>query len=112
MGKRDRHRVGRSKIVPFIPGESASDRHQRRLESALKDSCGLQVWLAAKGFELQIKNYGHHWIMTRGRHIAEWWPSSAKLVINKRWDRGSHCHDGGQVRDVLANYFRKEDGQG
>lgn len=29
----------------------------------------------------------------KGRFVAEWWPSSAKLVLNRDYDRSFHAHD-------------------
>jgi hypothetical protein len=39
------------------------------------------VWAA--GTTLRITNEGHHWQIADGGFLAEWWPSSAKLVIGK-----------------------------
>lgn len=43
--------------------------------------------------------------MTTGTKIAEWWPSSAKLVLNKDWDNGIHTHDVDQLINELARWF-------
>jgi hypothetical protein len=48
-----------------------------------------------------IKNEGHHWIFQRDKLRAEWWPSSAKLVFDKNWNRGVHTHDYKQVLQLI-----------
>ena len=29
----------------------------------------------------------------KGGFVAEWWPSSAKLVLNRNYDRSFHAHE-------------------
>ncbi len=41
--------------------------------------------------------------------LVEWWPSSAKLVLNKQWSKGIHCHDWQQARDFLDHKARVKD---
>jgi hypothetical protein len=42
---------------------------------------------------LRINNGGHHWIFERDKFFAEWWPSSAKLVFQRQYQRGVHVYD-------------------
>lgn len=46
---------------------------------------------------LRICNQGHHWIFERPGFFAEWWPSSARLVLFHKYDAGIHAHDHAQV---------------
>jgi hypothetical protein len=39
--------------------------------------------------------------MRKGPFLVEWWPSSAKLVLNKKWGEGVHCHDYKQALRVI-----------
>lgn len=94
---RDRSKAGRSNIVPYKPGEDSSDRHWRRLSVNLEHEEEIRLQAGARGLKLQIANDGQHWMFARPGLIAEWWPSSAKLVFNKQWRRGVHCHDWQQV---------------
>ena len=110
MSKRRRRRrpdkkfVGPSEVAPFVPGESAMERHARRKGIALASVPAFESWCEANDWKIEVKNNGHHWIMVhRDGTLAEWWPSSAKLVLEKRWNKGVHCHDVDQVRRVLED---------
>jgi len=61
----------------------------------------------ARGVVLRITNEGHHWQLTKENFLAEWWPSSAKLVINKQWSRGRHCHDFRQALEMIERVYAK-----
>lgn len=108
MGQRDVRSMGRSKIVPFVEGEHAKDRHERRLRVNLETGrVEVEEWCKPLGVTLEIKNGGHHWIFRRDNWIAEWWPSSAKLVVGRSYGRGIHAHDWQQVTRLLSARLRK-----
>ncbi len=75
----------------------------------LQHSQEVEAWCFERSVRVTITNHGHHWkfIYTGGRQ-AEWWPSSAKLVFNRQYKKGIHCHDYGQVLQVLANRWGLE----
>lgn len=97
----DRHNAGVSRIAPYLPGESGSRRHGRRLETALALRATVEDWATRHGFTLSVTNDGHHWTF-EGPTRAEWWPSSAKLVFNKQWKNGIHCHDVEQLATLIT----------
>jgi hypothetical protein len=103
----DTRSLGRSSEVPYIPGEEAGDRHLRRMLAAneARRETIVRKWCAENAIAIDIKNFGHHWILTKEYQRAEWWPSSAKLIFNKQWDKGVHCHDISQLkREVLRRF--------
>jgi hypothetical protein len=107
MGKfRDKSKVGRSVIVPFKPGETAGERHSRRLKSALAAKPQLEKACHALGISVEVSNEGHHWRFN-GPFFAEWWPSSAKLVFNRCYSKGWHVHDWAQVLELLTTAHRE-----
>jgi len=108
----DRVRSGRSSIVPYRSGESFKARHFRRLAANLQHEAKLRQWCQQNGLALRITNEGHHWQVTEGRFVAEWWPSSAKLVINKRWREGIHCHDYKQAIETIQKAYRAQQPNG
>jgi len=106
MAKYDDHKTaGRSEVVPFIEGESTDGRHARRLH----DNYGLrgvvEKWCQENNAALRIQNHNQHWIVTSGDLIAEYWPSTAKCVINKQWKRGVHVHDVHQFIGVIERHI-------
>ena len=105
MGYQDTKSLGSSKIAPFIPGENYSDRHFRRLQENLKRITAVSEFCSENGWLLKIHNDGHHWAFTKGKDVIDWWPSSAKLVTNKNFKRGIHCHD----YEKLIGYIKKFD---
>jgi len=98
-----RHRIadtrttGPSKTVPFIEGEMPNARHERRKAIAREMQDGVQQWCDDNNAELIVTNEGHHWRILLQHGEAEWWPSSAKLVLDKQYDRGIHVHDAKQL---------------
>ena len=89
--------MGRSKIVPFREGEPPMMRHDRRREAAVRDHGLVADELHTMALTLKISNYGHHWKITGENFLAQWWPSSAKLVFGNGYNRGVHCHDRQQL---------------
>ena len=103
----DSKSVGRSRIVPYLPNEDFRTRHRRRLTTNLEQEADVRRWCAQRGLKLGITNDGHHWQITDGLFLAEWWRSTAKLVIGTRWHTGIHCHDYSQVLKVIQNTYGK-----
>jgi len=103
----DRSSIGRSDVAAYYHGEPGGDRHARRLNGAIDFQEVLREWCLRNGFTLKIRNDGHHWIL-QGVFLAEWWPSSAKLVFNKRWDRGVHCHDVEQLATIVSKRLESQ----
>ena len=100
----DADNAGRSARAPFRPGEQPASRHARRKAVAQRDHDALDAWCDEHGAILRVNNDGHHWIIDGIIH-AEWWPSSAKLVIERQWQHGIHCHDVFQVIGQLNAYI-------
>lgn len=105
MSNPDTRSAGRSKLVPFVPGEDPGLRHERRLNANLSRQEEVRGWCQLAGVKLSIKNDGHHWRFVRGKQEAEWWPSSAKLVLQRNYDRGIHVHDHLQALSRLRKHF-------
>lgn len=97
----DIQRAGRSRIVPYKTNEKSSERHSRRLQENLKRREDVQNYCTANRLNLKISNQGHHWQIFDENFLLEWWPSSAKIVINKKWNKGIHCHDHLQMLEIL-----------
>jgi len=110
----DKRGVGRSKLIPQRPlgggYEQPMDRHERRKTANLSNRAVLEQFCQDHGIEFKISNEGHHWRFSRGKIEVEWWPSSAKLVVNKRWHQGIHVHDWEQARMQLCVAFGITDG--
>ena len=106
---RDRKGVGPSRLIPKRPSgdryECPSDRHDRRKRANLANRTVLEEFCQEHGIALAIRNDGHHWLFRRKKILVEWWPSSAKLVVNKRWKQGIHIHDWEQARAQLCTAF-------
>ena len=90
----DRYDLGRSSTVPYVEGEAWNTRHARRKAAALERQKEVELWCTRHKWRMAIKNDGHHWIFyTHQSKTIEWYPSSGKFVIGKKWDRTFHCHD-------------------
>ena len=97
MGYYDVATPGKSKVVPYREGESSPNRHKRRLNEACKALGDVVVKCKQFGIAVDTFNNLQHWRFTSSHVYAEWWPSSAKLVFNRDYKRGVHCHDWEQV---------------
>ncbi len=102
---RDVQLAGRSSLVPYRRGEDPQQRHARRLHRNLHYEAHVREWCRGHGFALRISNEGHHWQLTKDKFVAEWWPSSAKLVFNKQWNQGCHCHDYRQALEMIERVY-------
>jgi len=92
----DKRKAAVKPVHRFDPNETWKERHTRRLATASRAGClkFATEEIEALGLTLSVHNGGHHWIIRSGGAIvAEWWPSSAKLVFRKRWRDGVHTHD-------------------
>ncbi len=60
-----------------------------------------RAWAERRGCSLRVLNGGHHWLFEQPSFIAEWWPSSAKLVLNRDYLHGHHAAHWPQVAAML-----------
>jgi hypothetical protein len=82
-------------------------RHKKRKRSANRQNASAGLAFAFLGGWLNITNEGHHWkIVFPGKQSIQWWPSSAKLVVNEKWEEGIHCHRW-QELFIFARDWRK-----
>lgn len=110
MAKYSDHTKASSKarLCEYRNGESAEARHDRRYETAQKYQAVAKAWAEKHGWTFTVANDGHHFIFRRpgdpqDTPFAQWWPRSAKLVIQCQWKRGIHAHDVMQViREINA----------
>lgn len=99
----DTRSIGSSRLIPFLPGENAKDRHARRLAENLAARENMEQWCRDRGVCFRVTNRGHHWLFTLPLgEVADWWPSSAKLVWNKQFAKGIHVHDYEQAKKVIG----------
>jgi len=73
----------------------------------LRYEAQVREWCRGHAFALRISNEGHHWQLNEDKFLAEWWPSSAKLVINKQWNQGRHYHDYRQALEMIERVYVK-----
>lgn len=66
------------------------DRRQKRMNRCLTDSKLFAAFCVAEGYELKIKNEGHHWIIKTKNHVIEWYPSSAKYILDRDYKNIKH----------------------
>ncbi len=104
----DSEAMSKSRLVPYIPGEHPGERHERRLHTNLRRQELVKDWAHRAGVTLTIYNRGQHWRFTKGKVEAEWWPSSAKLVLQRKYDNDQHIHDHEQAIKVLVKHFTEE----
>lgn len=85
----------------------AMTRHGNRLDFNYQHQQEVARWCMDHGVKLEIKNDRHHWMFRRDNRLVEWWPSSAKLVVDRKYNRGLHVHDYRQAIVELEKVFPK-----
>jgi hypothetical protein len=100
--------AGRSRTVPYVLPRRGL-QNAPCASSKRKSGTGVQRsrWCGQRRVTLRITNEGHHWQITDGSFLAEW-PSSAKLVMDKKWHDEIHCHDYKQALKVIEDFHRKK----
>lgn len=101
----DKGSVGRSDLVPFKEGEDRGSRHERRKGHANSNVNEVRQWCQERSINFSVTNGGHHWRFVREKTQCEWWPSSAKFVVNQQWKKGLHVHDYKQLMTQLVRNF-------
>lgn len=112
IGYADVAAIGRSDLVPFDPHETYKDRHRRRQSVASKSQEDMVQWCAERQIACAVKNNGHHWMFTGGDWVCDWWPSTAKFVVNKNFQQGVHVHDIIQVKGILQEMVPRKPAAG
>jgi hypothetical protein len=54
---------------------------------------------------LRVLNDGHHWLFQKPGFMAEWWPSSARLAVNRDYGRHIHAPHWAEVATELEQYL-------
>jgi hypothetical protein len=65
----------------------------------------IRAWIDEHGFTLRVLNGGHHWLIQKPGFVAEWWPSSAKLALNRHYDRTYHAPHWDDVANQLLRHL-------
>ena len=97
----DRRKSGFKAAVRYIEGETPQARHARRQRENTLNAETLRNYCRANGFRLTIGNENMHWQIKRGSLQIDWWPRTAKMVVNQRWKEGIHVHDIQQLKSYL-----------
>lgn len=78
-------------------------RHGRVRADALDMLRITQRWAREHGIEVEVSALGHHWGFHTldMRHVAEWWPSSGKLVVEGKYRKALYAGDVESVKREL-----------
>ena len=61
----------------------------------------VRAWAERHGCLLRVLNDGHHWLFQKSGFMAEWWPSSAKLAVDRDYGCSHHAPHWPDVAAVL-----------
>jgi hypothetical protein len=87
------------------PEEYKKQRRERRMERTSRLEEQVRVWAEAHGCSLRVLNDGHHWLFQKPGFMAEWWPSSARLALNRDYGRHIHAPHWAKVLTELEQYL-------
>jgi len=87
------------RVLP--PEEYKKQRRERRLERTSRLEAQVRAWAEQHGCSLRVLNDGHHWLLERPGFVAEWWPSSARLAVNREYGRYIHAPHWAEVAAEL-----------
>jgi len=91
------------KHTVHTPKEFQRAGRERRLGRMLAIEAEVTRWAAQRGLTFRMFNDGHHWMFQKPGLAAEWWPSSAKLVLNRDYLRDRHAPHWPRVAALLEN---------
>jgi len=98
---KDKRRFGERGRPALTPDGYRRRRRGWRLERTLQAEAAVRAWARKHGFALRVLNGGHHWILEKAGLVAEWWPSSGKLALNRDYRRTFHAPHWPDVEAVL-----------
>jgi hypothetical protein len=87
------------------PEEYKKQRRERRMERTSRLEAQVRVWAEQHGCSLRVLNDGHHWLLQKPGFVGEWWPSSARLAVNREYGRYIHAPHWAAVSTVLEQYL-------
>lgn len=94
----------KSEIINYKPNEAYKDRHLRRLNKNKEHLDLFRKWCKTAKAKFKLFNNGEHWKVEYNENTFDWWPRSAKLIINQKWKRGVHVHDYTQLIKFIEDY--------
>lgn len=100
----------RSAPPALTPDEYKRRRRERRIDRTARLESEVRAWAERHGCTLRVLNGGQHWLFQRPGFTAEWWPSSAKLALNRDYLRAVHTPHWPEVSHVLEKAFSDEGG--
>ena len=92
-----------AKVVDYKDNEQWRDRHHRRFSTNQEYVAEFRRLCDESGYEFRVLNNGEHWQIKANGNCFDWWPRSAKLIINKQWKNGIHVHDITQLIQEIVN---------
>ena len=98
---RDQLRSHKRNGPVLAPDDYKRRRRERRMQRTLQSEAAVRGWAEQHGFALRVLNSGHHWMLEKPGMLAEWWPSSAKLALNRDYLRTFHAPHWSEVVLVL-----------
>lgn len=87
------------------PEDYKKQRRTRRLGRSGRSEEQIRGWAEKQGCSLRVLNDGHHWLFQAAGIVAEWWPSSAKLAIDRDYTGTTHAAHWSDVKKVLETRF-------
>lgn len=89
----------------LAPDDYKRRRRARRIDRTARAEPQVRAWAEQHGCSLRVLNDGHHWLLEKPGFIAEWWPSSAKLVLNRDYDHDYHAPHWTDAAAVLERHL-------
>jgi hypothetical protein len=83
------------------PDDYKRRRRERRMDRTRESETTIHAWAQKQGLSLRVLNGGHHWMLEQPGFVAEWWPSSAKLALNRDYLKTFHAPHWSDVMAVL-----------
>ena len=101
-------RPSRSERRILPPEEYKRQRRGRRMQRTSGLESEVRAWTERQGCAVRVLNDGHHWLFQKPGFVAEWWPSSARLAVNRDYDRHIHAPHWAEVVTVLQQHLARE----
>jgi hypothetical protein len=83
------------------PDEYKRQQREQRIQRTSNSESQVRACTEQRGCSLRVLNDGHHWLFQKPGFMAEWWPSSARLALNRDYLHDYHAPHWPDVMAVL-----------
>ena len=71
----------------------------------MPDTAALVRFCGDHGVGMAVTNHGVHYQFSRDNKVVDWWPTTGKYVVDKKWRKADNVQRTGKIIKRLALVF-------